>query len=148
MTIRDEIVDAIVSAINAADPTGVQAERDKMHPVDNTGLLPSIGVYLGREDTAAPSPSGGKWGHLAEHMLSVKIEILAFGKPVTKALDPLAARVVKAISGQEFGGLANRIFIGSKQWTYNDTDRQVCELALDVAVEYTTAAKDEALLTD
>lgn len=142
-TIREQIIDAAVAAVNNSAPAGVPVcVRTLMQPAE-TAQLPAITVFPVREEID-PSKTG-RWGPLIVRTLYLRFVIYATGDPADGALDPIVEWVAKQLGGSTLGGLAQDAVEHELTWQYDEGNYAVAAVAMDFRVTYQTRRDDAAL---
>lgn len=140
-TIREQIIEAAVVAVNVGAPTGVPAcVRTLMQPSEQV-QLPSITCFPFREVINDRSATG-RWGPIITRDLYLRFVVYAQGEPADQALDPILAWLTQALGGQQFGGLANDTVEHEINWQYDEGTFQVAAASVDFRVEYQTLRAD------
>ena len=148
---RDQLVDALVAALNAAPagsvpkPANLVITEDRTH-ANAEAQLPVIAVYfdddapitLDRQVFRAP---------IAQKILGVTFEYRALASvpgqaAVTprKVIDPLYLWAMQQIAADEtFGGLAMGLVEGPTKWLSKESDAIVAAAAQRITIHYRTA---------
>lgn len=145
-TMREQIAEAIVTALNTSPPTGVPTTvRSPFAQTELTADEPLKSELIWLEDVERPE--GDDDGPLQEHELTVVIGARAIGSdgdiPET-VLDPFAAWVVKALHGNRLNGLVNnmRVTRTAKTLSREQVMDSTAVLFIFVRVLYTSDAFD------
>lgn len=142
-TIREQIIEAAVTAVNTGAPTGVPAcARTVMQPSEQA-QLPTITVFPVREEI--DNTKTGRWGPLIVRTLYLRFVVYASGDPADSALDPIVEWVSKTIGGSNLGGLAQDAVEHELIWQYDEGNFAVAAVAMDFRVTYQTRRDDAAL---
>jgi len=142
-TIREQIIEAAVAAVNSGAPAGVPAcVRTVMQPAEQA-QLPTITVFPVREEV--DPAKAGRWGPIIVRTLYLRFVIYATGDPADGALDPIVEWVAKAIGGSQLGGLAQDAVEHELTWQYDEGNFAVAAVAMDFRIEYQTLRNDAAL---
>lgn len=148
-TIREQILAAMLAALNDAPPAGIPAAvRSGLHPVDNSELLPSIILRPMREEVQPVD--GNRYNYMVQRQMTVRIEVRGAGDPVDQALDPMLVWVSQKLSGNLYPdgngrNLANDTVEASTEWEYSDMDAQMAMAMVDFTIWYNTARTDASL---
>lgn len=142
-TIREQIIEAAVAAVNDGPPAGVpQCKRTLMQPAEQA-QLPAITVFPVREEI--DSSKTGRWGPLIVRTLYLRFVIYATGDPADGALDPIVEWVARQIGGSSLGGLAQDAVEHELTWQYDEGNYAVAAVAMDFRITYQTLRDDAAL---
>lgn len=145
-SIRDQILDAIIAALNTATPGGVpQATRDYINPLEGSDL-PAISVRASREESEGKP---NRFGPLRQRRLTVRVECFAAGSPGDEELDPLVTWAGKVLSGDagRFGGLAHCTEETAIEWNSEERDQPFASAFMDFTVEYQTRTGDPTAIS-
>jgi hypothetical protein len=139
-TLRERIIDAVVTALNAGRPADVpEATRLKTTPYEPS-QLPAMTVYPVREDV---EDVGGRFGPLVKRALTLRVECRAIGDPVDRNLDPLLAWATKALSGNDLGGLVIDIAETGTEWAVEPAEAVHGIAVVDFTALYATKTNDQ-----
>lgn len=142
-TIREQIIEAAVAALNSGTPTGVpQCERTLMQPSEQS-QLPAMTVFPVREEIN--DTKTGRWGPLIGRTLYLRFVIYASGNPADGALDPIIAWVSKQLGGSQLGNLAHDAVEHELMWQYDEGNYAVAAVSMDFRIEYQTLRNDAGL---
>jgi hypothetical protein len=142
-TIREQIIEAAVAAVNTGTPGGVpQCVRTLMQPSEQS-QLPAITAFPVREEVD-PGKTG-RWGPLIVRTLYLRFVIYASGDPADGALDPIVDWVARSLGGSQIGGLAQDAVEHELTWQYDEGNYAVAAVAMDFRVTYQTRRDDAAL---
>ena len=140
-TIREQIIQAAVSAVNANRPDDVpECTRTKLEPTEN-GSLPALTCFPYREIVTSTKP-GGRWGPTVDRVLYLRFVAQAQGKPADASADPILAWLTKALGGQTFNGLTDDTQESEITYSYDEGTFQVVSVAQDFKIEYQTLRAD------
>lgn len=147
-TIREQIIVALVAALNAAAPgsgiTGLTIHRERTRPIE-TDSLPAVLVYF---DDDVPKPLGQQIyrAPLTERQLTLAVECRAQGSASISpdaALDPLLIFVFSTVRADvTLGGLASEFEEGKTQWNSREGDVPIAAARLSFTVRYRTSRLD------
>lgn len=144
MTLRKQIVAAIITKLNTNTPVGVPAAVPyhllKLEPT----ALPSICVYS-TEEEVEPQPKPSLQPVLSKRTLRVAVECREkadIGTSVDDAVDPLAAWVVKALGGQTQTSLYHVITEDRTDIERSLSDHAYIVVTITFRVAYQTKAGD------
>lgn len=145
-TIRNQILDAIVTALNGAGkPADLTVDRFPVSNVDEADL-PHGCVRPGRESVSRPSDKLRAYP-LRERRLEVRIEfrVKATGdESPDEALDPLLAWATKALAADPtFGKLAIESEELEIAWEGDEADARFGLATITFSVLFTTNAHDQ-----
>lgn len=139
-TIREQIIEAAVAAVNTGTPTGVpQCVRTQMQPTE-TAALPALTCFPIREEIA--DNKTGRWGPLIVRTLYLRFVVYASGNPADAALDPIVLWIGQQLGGSQLGGLAQDAVEHELTWQYDEGNFAVAAAALDFRIEYQTLRND------
>lgn len=142
-TIREQIINAAVAAVNSGAPSGVpQCVRTVMQPSEQD-QLPTITVFPFREEI--DNLKTGRWGPLIVRTLYLRFVIYASGNPADGALDPIVEWVSRQLGGSNLGGLAQDAVEHELTWQYDEGNFAVAAVAMDFRITYQTLRNDAAL---
>ncbi len=112
-SIRDQILTAIVTALNGAGkPAGVTVRRFSMAKIE-PDQQPLVEVYPGK-DIAQDAPKGRP---VVMRTLAVILDVYAIGDPVDQEIDPVLCWVTEALNAdRSLGGLALDLREKSAEW--------------------------------
>lgn len=149
MTIRDQIIEAIVAALNTSRPGGIpeakrspylQLKLDEENPTD-------ISVYWMVDDERA-EPDMNK-APLQDHEFFVGIDTRAIGDTTAipeRELDPIAEWITKTLNGNTLGGLVRYMRVARSQIARSDeVERPACRMLVTMLVRYQTRWNDASL---
>lgn len=94
-TLRKQIIDACVTALNTARPAGIPAASRIRQDQFEASATPSISVYPGDE---AVEPASNRHSPLVKRRLTVVVEVRIAGNNPDQILDPAVAWVEKTVS--------------------------------------------------
>lgn len=145
-TIRKQILDAIVTALNGAGkPADLTVERFPVSNVEEASL-PHVCVRPGRENVSRPSDKLRAFP-VRERRMEVRIECRAQAtgsQAPDEALDPLVAWVTKATSADPtFGKLAIESEELEIAWEGDEADARFGLATITFSVLFTTNAHDQ-----
>jgi hypothetical protein len=145
-TIRETILDAILSFLNTGTPGGVpQAKRSFLYTIDSA-QLPSITFYAEKEDATVQHAEN--MAAITLRVLTVVVECRAQGDATNRPdeiLDPLLSWVVKALSGRratDSTGPYHLIFEDSTEWDYEQADHAYAMATVRIGVQYQSKVND------
>lgn len=142
-TIREQLIEAAVAAVNNGAPTGVPTcVRTLMQPTEQA-QLPAITAFPIREEI--DNTKTGRWGPLITRTLYLRFVIYASGDPADSALDPIVEWVSRTLGGSQLGGLAQDAVEHELTWQYDEGNYAVAALAMDFRITYQTLLNDAAL---
>jgi hypothetical protein len=140
-TVRESIIQGLVTQLNTGTPAGVPAAQRTRLAALQVGELPSIIVFPLSEE---PEIQGGNRGPLVRATLTTAIECRGKGSATLRpdqAVDPLLAWVVKALGGRRLsdgagGHLTHPIKEGRTTWRYEFADDALCLATVELEVPY------------
>lgn len=137
-TVREQILDAVVTALNAGAPAGFPvATRTNPDPYE-PGALPAVTVFPTDESVSDVGASGHRRGPVTNRRLTFRVECRAIGEPPETALDPMIAWVVKALAGSTMGGLAHDVQEQRTEWVVEAAEEVYGLASVEFAVDYRT----------
>lgn len=108
-SIREQILEAAVAALNANRPSGIPAAT-RLRGAYAAAQLPVITVFY-QDDT--PRKPGGSRSPVVQRTMTLVVECRhkadQADTAIETALDPMICWVVKTLSGSTFGGLAMEV---------------------------------------
>lgn len=135
-SLREQILQAVVTALNTSRPTGVPAaERARNWAID-PDQLPKILVYAGRDSAR---DVGGRRGPAQEKRLELEIECWAAKSQTLSAdaaADPLYLWVVKALADKTLGGLVSGLREDESSIALEEVDAQICLTTVRLSATY------------
>ena len=145
-TIRETIMDAILSLLNTGTPGGVpQAKRSYLYAIDEA-QLPSIVFFSEKED--AKLFGSENMPAITLRTLSIVVECRAKGDATNRPdeiLDPLLSWVVKALSGKRASanvGPYHLIYEDGTEWDFDQTDHSYVLAKVRFGVQYQSKVSD------
>lgn len=139
-TIREQIIEAAVAAVNAGAPAGVPVcERTQMQPAEQA-QLPAMTCFPIREEVA--DNKTGRWSPLIVRTLYLRFVVYASGNPADAALDPIVLWIGKQLGGSQLSGLAQDAVEHELTWQYDEGNFAVAAVALDFRITYQTLRND------
>jgi len=140
-TMREQILDAVVAAFNAARPVGVPMAERKRLKVAELDALPLIDVATLEE---SKEPIGGRTGPTVRRRLRIVLRFWVAGDAPEVTADPMVAHATAALEGNRLGGLT---LDGLEELAIRWTD-EVGEFTYGVAemeflAEYMTKRQDQ-----
>lgn len=145
---REQLVLAAVAALDAAGkPAGLAVHRFRTRPIQKD-QLPALVVYPAPDGEAVARGDGAR-GYKARRTLVLRVECRAIapdGTPCDAALDPYTSWAVRALmQDPTLGGLALNAQEAAVLWDAEELDRVYAAAAVDVRLDYVTAAADPDL---
>lgn len=129
------ILTAIQSRLVSAS-IGASVERSRVVSFEREDL-PAVDIKP-RDEEATPHANG-----LQRCILNVEIQIHTRGDVPDQLADPIAASLHAAlVADPTLGGLCQRLYYTSRNWTFADADASAGQLAMIYAVHYATPAGD------
>lgn len=151
-TLREQIVAAIVVALNTGTPGGVPAaERTRRIAVQEGASLNSIVVRPTKQSSEPVHRPGSPVPPLTKAILTVEVEMLKAGTAADrpdKLIDPLYEWVVKTLVGNTLAGLCHGIEEGESAFEYaEDGEYPNVMLTTEMVVPFSYKATDPASKT-
>jgi len=148
-TLREQIVAAMLSALNAGTPGGVPAtERTRRLAIPESPTLSAIVLRPARMSAEPVHPPGSP---LTRGRMVVEIEMHRSGTAVDRPdalVDPLYEWVLKALVNNALGGLCHGIEEGDSTFEYPATGEYAdVKLTTEMIVSFSYRAADPALKT-
>lgn len=139
-SIREQIIEAALAALNTSTPGGVPAaDRLRMEPYQIEDL-PAIVIMALREEIEPLKDS--RWGPLVNRVLTLRVACYAAGSPADGLIDPLLTWADQALDSNQFGGLANDTLPALIEWQYAAEDQQFAVALADYRITYQTKRAD------
>lgn len=145
MTIRLQILEAIVTRLNTDRPSGIPLATKRRayegEPLDG----PQIGVFLGEETV---KPIGGRWGKFVERAQQFFVQcrdVTESNEELDVISEPLLAWATRALAGQDLGQLAHDIQEARIHRVPQKVDRFVQVAIAEFVVNYQTRRDDQTL---
>jgi hypothetical protein len=132
-SVGEQIVQAIVDALNAPSDTPCVAYRNRVDPFSGVEL-PACGVFAVEETATRESM------HLMKRTRTVRLELVLQGAPpLDSAADPLYVWAVQTLFASDtLAPLIRRLSEAHIVWETEASYDDACVCALDFAVEFTT----------
>jgi hypothetical protein len=138
-TIRQQILEAVVNAINTGKPGYVpDAEQHRVTPLD-LGRLPAIDVAPGVEEVQRV---GGMNGPIVRRSMKFKVRLWVHGDAPEIKSDALAAWVTSQLVGNPLDGLVIAIEENGTNWIYEVADDIYGVAEIEFTADYTTKRND------
>jgi hypothetical protein len=142
-TIREQIIEAAVTAVNTGAPVGVPAcVRTQMQPAEQA-QLPAMTCYPFREEVV--DNKTGRWSPLIVRTMYLRFVVYASGNPADGALDPIVLWIGQKLGGSQLGGLAQDVMEHELNWQYDEGNFSVAAVGVDFRVTYQTLRNDPSL---
>lgn len=147
-SIREQILAAIVAALNVAPPVGVPVAIRARLDAPTASQLPAITVYPFAKSTRRPH---GRTSPILDRKLVVCVEILSASSPTQTAdqgLDPSYTHVANTLNGSRLGNLASDVIESEEMAPFEygqSTDASFCRDPVLFDVSYTTRASDASV---
>lgn len=139
-TIREQILAAILTALNTGTPGGVpMAVRGRTMPYE-AAQLPAMALYPVREEV---ENAGGRFGPIVKRRLTFNVEIRATGALSDQVLDPITAWLTKALAGNTLGSLTHEIEEVGTEWSVEAADKTFGMATVTFAARYQTKTADQ-----
>lgn len=139
-TIRDQILDAVVVALNTGAPSGIPVARRRRFSSIEADSLPVVDVAPLIEPL---SRVGGQSGPIVKRKLGFVVRVWTAGDAPEIAADPIAAWVSKALAGNRLGGLAHDIEEIGAKWMGNPMDSLYGLTEIEFSAQYQTKTADQ-----
>jgi hypothetical protein len=142
-TIRDQILDAIGTALNTGRPSGIPAaERSPVDPYE--GGLGEVAIAY-RPFTESCARAGGRSGPLTHRKLVVRFAVRASGNGSEEAeqlADPVLEYLTAKLGGTNLGGLAHQVDEAVIRWDLAVRDTSYILVPVLCAISYQTKVAD------
>lgn len=148
-TIRNQILDAIVSRLNGAGkPAALTVARFPVSNIEEASL-PHVAVVPGRESVDRPSDKMRAYP-VRERRLTVRVECRAKASGISQgpdeALDPLVAWTTKALlADATLGSLALECEESEISWQGDESDHRFGLAIVSFVVRYKTNSQDQEM---
>lgn len=142
MTIRQDIRNATIDALNAAPPTGVPTCGKRRFIPGEKVTAPRLAAFFGEEDVNRPM---GRSGPLSRrHLILIVQAIAVVEKPedADDAVEPMLAHIVEVMGDTNLGGLALSINEVSTLWATGEASMVIIAALTRWRIEYQTLADD------
>lgn len=134
-SVRNQILDAVVTALNTDRPAGIPAaRRRRIHPYEMEDV-PAIDVVPVEESVEG---IGGRLAVNANRRLQFAVRCWAAGDAPEVAADALLLWAVKALDGNRLGGLVESLFEVRTGWVFDVGDTVVGVAETVFLAEYAT----------
>lgn len=138
-SIRDTIIGAIITALNAANPAGVpDATRVRLAPLDPSEL-PAIIVRPVREEVAG---IGRTMADYDQRTLEIAVDCYATGSTPDQILDVMLAWVTSILNRSKPATNANCTETGTS-WEFEESDRTYSKATVSFKIDYHTPATSQ-----
>lgn len=143
MTVRQQIRDNAINALNAAPPTGVPACGKRRYvPGENTTEA-RLAAFFGEEDANRPQGAGGAITKRAMTLVIQGIIVVERPDEADDAMEPLLAHIVDIMGDTNLGGLATDVAEISTLWaSANDGGRFTLVALTRWKIQYQTKKDD------
>lgn len=144
MSIREQIIQAAVSALNADRPAGVPECTRVSALAVASKALPRFSVYPVKEETQRINR-----GAICRRTFTLRVECQAAAlvmgpEPVDALVDVMLEHATRTLAGNELGGLANSVEEAGTEWEIVAADMLVCGAVIDFVIEYQTLHNDQS----
>jgi len=144
-SIREQIVSAIITALNTSRPNGVpvaaRARMEAFIPEE----LPAITVKPVREEIEHESQ--GKRFPYQKRILTLRVSVMVAGAAAADGVDALADPMLvwatSRLSGQHFPTLMEECIEALNEWEYAAEDQPYMAVHQDFRIEYHTLVGDQ-----
>lgn len=134
-SVREEILKAILTALNLSIPTGIPtAIRERSLPLELSSL-PAYSFYPLRE---SPEPVNGRLGRVSKRPLTVRFDIWGQGSIIDQVADPIYQYIIKILTGGNISSKIDAVIEKNSEWEYHQADNDVGVYHLDVEIYYHT----------
>jgi hypothetical protein len=140
-SIRDQILDAVVLALNTDAPIGIPVAIRRR--VTQLAELPAIDVAPVKEQVER---IGGRWGPLKQRSFYFKVRCWARDDAPEKAADAMVVWATKALSGNYLGGLVQSLEESSSEWQDEAAETIYGVAEVEFLAAYQTKTADQELL--
>lgn len=147
MTLRQQIVNAIIVQLNTGRPPDVPPAEPLRTVALDTDSLDAVLVYRLRD---VSNDVGGRRGQIVKRQLELAIEHWAQEREsvaADEAVEPYLAWSVKALTDQSLGGLVSFIREAETNFAFGVAQRGYCLATLTLLVDYQQRADDLELRT-
>lgn len=145
-TVREQVLEAIVTALNTSRPTGVpEANRSRYLQVTPTPDAPKFMDVRFIEDDELPVPDTDDESVLQLHHAQVVVDSYAIGIDGTtpeQEADKMAAWIAKALNRNRLGGLVTSLRVRKSIVLQPVADRAYIRLRTGLLVKFTSRAMD------
>lgn len=139
-TIRQQILAAMVTALNTGAPAGVpQATQRRVTPRE-LSELPKIDVAPAQE---TKTQTDGALGPFSNRVMNVVVRCWVSGDAPEVAADPIVAWVTTALESNRLGGLAENIQETASSWVYDVGETVLGVVEITFEVSYLTARTNQ-----
>lgn len=140
MSIRDNVLTAVVTALNTDRPGNVPAARRRRFSAMETASLPVIDVAPVKEHVA---PVGGRAGPLVKRSLEFVVRVWTSGDAPEIKADVAAAWATKALANNRLGGLVHDIEEMGTEWQARPMDSVFGATEIHFLAQYQTKTTDQ-----
>jgi len=144
-TIREQILDELLTRLNAAPPSGVPAAvRERVNPFE-PGSLPKRNLCIPPTTQAQETVDrvGGRRGPVVQRVLRVGVECYASGS-TTESLDAMLEANTAALVSDESGQLFHEVEEESTTWEATGLEQDFRKATQIFRVTYVTKKQDQA----
>ena len=139
-SIREQIVVAMVAALNTNKPSGIPTCGRYSGQHESYATLPGMHLVGGAQTTKTPSPSSPILTHTTE--VKVEISVAGAGTDVETVADAIYTYVVTRLVRNTLGGLVHWINLKGYDPNVSQEDRPYADFTITLEVEYQTNALD------
>lgn len=142
MSIRQDIRDAAIAALNAAPPTGVPSTGKRRYIPGEKLTEPRLAAFFGEEDASRP---GGRSAPLTKRSLTLIIQaMISVENPqdADDTVEPLLVHIVDVMGETNLGGLALDVSEVSTLWASGEAGRFYLVALTRWKIEYQTKRDD------
>lgn len=143
MTVRQQLRDNAITALNATNPTGVpECGKRRYVPGENT-TEPRLAAFFGEEDASRPQGAGGAITKRAMTLVIQGVVVVERPEQADDAMEPLLAHVVAIMGDTNLGGLATDVAEISTLWASGENGGRFILVALTRwKIQYQTNRSD------
>lgn len=142
MSVRQQIRDASIAALNASNPTGVP-ECGKRRYIPGEKLTePRMAAFFGEEDATRP---GGRSGPITKRALILVIQAMVGVETPDEAddaIEPMLEHITGVLGDTNLGGLALDVTEVSTLWASGEAGRFYLVALTRWRIEYQTKRDD------
>lgn len=139
-SVRDQIIEAAIAALNTSRPGGIPAaDRIRTEPYQAQDL-PAITVAPHTDETT--TLKNDRWGPIIDRLLIMRVAIYVAGAAPDALADPMVVWCEKVLNSNPFAGLANDLLPGRFEWQYASEDQPYALTLADFHVWYQTLRAD------
>lgn len=142
MTIRQDIRDAAIAALNAAPPAGVPVCGKRRYVAGEKITAPRLAAFFGEEDVTQPQ---GRGGPLAKRTLVLVLQAIAVCETPDEAddaVEPMLEHITAIMGDTNLGGLALGVTEIGTLWASGESSVFVIAALTRWRIEFQTLRND------